>query len=407
MGRISLAIKTAETKKKAEPVSSRSTPKPPVFARVGPPGAFPLNLISALVVIFTLQWAREVLIPLVIALFIGYFLDPIVARMEKRKISRAVGTAFLLTAIVAGIGSAIYGLGDQADAILEQLPAAAQKFRQSLREGRNDREGTLNKVQKAATEIEKAAAEAANGAAPQAKPAQAARPGLDLRNYLWVGTIGLVGMALQAVMILFLVYFLLVSGDTFRRRLVKMAGPSFAQKRRTLEILDEINLQMKRFLYVQVITSLWMGVAIWLAFRWIGLENAGMWGIAAGILKSIPFLGGTAIIGGTALVGYLQFGTLSMALLIGGVSMGLKSLEGLLVSPLMTSKAGRIHTVWIFVGIFFWGWIWGVWGLLLGIPIIMVAKAVCDRIEGLRPIGELLGDERRAHSSGGERNATP
>lgn len=407
MGRISLAIKTAETKKKAEPVSSRSTPKPPVFARVGPLGAFPLNLISALVVIFTLQWAREVLIPLVIALFIGYFLDPIVARMEKRKISRAVGTAFLLTAIVAGIGSAIYGLGDQADAILEQLPAAAQKFRQSLREGRNDREGTLNKVQKAATEIEKAAAEAANGAAPQAKPAQAARPGLDLRNYLWVGTIGLVGMALQAVMILFLVYFLLVSGDTFRRRLVKMAGPSFAQKRRTLEILDEINLQMKRFLYVQVITSLWMGVAIWLAFRWIGLENAGMWGIAAGILKSIPFLGGTAIIGGTALVGYLQFGTLSMALLIGGVSMGLKSLEGLLVSPLMTSKAGRIHTVWIFVGIFFWGWIWGVWGLLLGIPIIMVAKAVCDRIEGLRPIGELLGDERRAHSSGGERNATP
>ncbi|MCG3111596.1 MAG: AI-2E family transporter [Candidatus Manganitrophus sp. SB1] len=407
MGRISLAIKTAEIKKKAEPVSSRSTPKPPVFARVGPLGAFPLNLISALVVIFTLQWAREVLIPLVIALFISYFLDPIVARMEKRKISRAVGTAFLLTAIVAGIGSAIYGLGDQADAILEQLPAASQKFRQSLREGRNDREGTLNKVQKAATEIEKAAAEAANAAAPQVKPAQAARPGLDLRNYLWVGTIGLVGMALQAVMILFLVYFLLVSGDTFRRRLVKIAGPSFSRKRRTLEILDEINLQMKRFLYVQVITSLWMGVAIWLAFRWIGLENAGMWGIAAGILKSIPFLGGTAIIGGTALVGYLQFETLSMALLIGGVSMGLKSLEGLLVSPLMTSKAGRIHTVWIFVGIFFWGWIWGVWGLLLGIPIIMVAKAVCDRIEGLQPIGELLGDERRAHSSGGERNVTP
>lgn len=407
MGRISLAIKTVEIKKTSEPVSSPSTPKPPVLAHVGPLGAFPLNLISALVVIFTLQWAREVLIPLVIALFISYFLDPIVARMEKRKISRAVGTAFLLTAIVAGIGSAIYGLGDQADAILEQLPAASQKFRQSLREGRSDREGTLNKVQKAATEIEKAAAEAANGAAPQVKPAQAARPGLDLRNYLWVGTIGLVGMALQAVMILFLVYFLLVSGDTFRRRLVKMAGPSFAKKRRTLEILDEINLQMKRFLYVQVITSLWMGVAIWLAFRWIGLENAGMWGIAAGILKSIPFLGGTAIIGGTALVGYLQFETLSMALLIGGVSMGLKSLEGLLVSPLMTSKAGRIHTVWIFAGIFFWGWIWGVWGLLLGIPIIMVAKAVCDRIEGLQPIGELLGDERGAHSSGGNRNVAP
>lgn len=332
-----------------------------------------------------------------IAVFISYILDPAVNWMEKWKIPRAAGAAVLLMTIVAGIGSAVYGLGDQADAILEQLPAATQKFRQSLREGRADQDGTLNKVQKAASEIEKTAAEATDSASSQgarqgAPQVQVTQPALNIRDYLWIGTVGLLGAAMQALMILFLAYFLLVSGDTFRRKLVKIAGPSFARKRKTLEILDEINLQMKRFMYVQLVTSLYMGVAIWIAFRWIGLENAGMWAIAAGILKSIPFIGGTAIIGGTALVGYLQFGTISMALLIGGVSMALKSLEGLLVSPLMTSKAGQIHTVWVFVGIFFWGWIWGVWGLLLGIPIIMIAKAICDRIERLKPVGELLGN---------------
>jgi len=395
--RTSPAIKTPrieQTPKRA--LSSSFKPKPNPLPPVRSIGTFPLNLIAASAAIFTLQWAREVLIPVVIAVFISYILDPLVARMEKRKISRAIGAAVLLAAIVAGTGAAIYGLGDQADAILEQLPAAAKKFRQSLREGRNDQDGTLNKVQKAASEIEKAAAEATDGApSPGAKPGatkvEVTQPALNIRDYLWVGTIGLFGAAMQAIMILFLAYFILVAGDTFRRKLVKIAGPSFGRRRTTIEILDEINLQMKRFLYVQLVTSLFMGVGIWLAFRWIGLENAGMWGIAAGILKSIPFLGGAAIIGGTALVGYLQFGTISMALLIGGISMALKILEGLLVSPLMTSKAGQIHTVWVFVAIIFWGWIWGVWGLLLGIPIVMVAKAICDRIERLKPIGELLG----------------
>ena len=355
-------------------------------------------MLAVLTILFTLQWAREILIPLVLALFIYYLLDPIVSRLEKYKIPRAIGAAFLLILIVAGLGAAAYSLGRRGEAILEELPAAAQKFRESLQEGRGDPDGTLNKVQKAASELEKAATEATdqNAASPRSKPTPAkvevTRPALNLRDYLWVGTVGVFGVVMQALLIFFLVYFLLISGNTFRRKLVKIAGPSLSEKRITVEILDEIDMQIKRFLLVQLCTTLFMGVAVWLAFRWIGLENAGMWGIVAAVLKSIPFLGGIVVIGGTALVAYLQFGTLWMALLVGGVSVLLKSLEGLLVSPLMTSKAGQIHTVWVFVGILFWGWIWGVWGLLLGIPIIMVAKAVCDRVDGLKSIGEILGD---------------
>jgi len=357
---------------------------------------FSLNLIAGLAVLFTLRQAREVLIPLVLALFISYILEPIVAWLEKGKIPRAIGAAIVLVILTAGIASMLYSFGRQGEAILEQLPEAAQKFRQSLREGGSDPDGTLNKVNKAANELQKAADEAAASASPQqpkqAPKVQVTQPALNLADYLWVGSVGVFGAAMQSLLIFFLVYFILASGNTFRRKLITIAGPSLEKKRITVEILDEINLQIKRFLWVQVYTSLFMGIAIWVAFRWIGMENAGMWGIAAGLLKSIPFIGGTVIIGATSLVGYLQFGTLSMALLIGGIVIALKSIEGLLLSPLMTSQSGQIHTVWVFVGILVWGWVWGVWGLLLGIPIIMVAKAICDRVEGLKPIGELLGN---------------
>lgn len=397
MERRTEAIKTPKIERRPEP----SPPLEPSSEPAAQSAAFrlrllPLNLIAALAIIFTLRWAREVFIPLVLALFISYTLDPIVAWMERKKIPRAIGTAVVLMIVTAGIGLMIYSLGRQGEAILEQLPEAAQKFRQSLQDGRGDPDGTLNKVNKAANELEKAANEATGGASPQPKQGppkvQVTQPALNLADYIWVGTIGVFAVTMQSLLIFFLVYFLLVSGSTFRRKLVKIAGPSLEKKKVTVEILDEINLQIKRFLWVQLYTSLFMGFAIWLAFRWIGLENAGMWGIAAGILKSIPFMGGIVIIGGTALVAYLQFGTISMALLIGGIAIALKGIEGLLLSPLMTSKTGQIHTVWIFVGILFWGWVWGVWGLLLGIPIIMVAKAVCDRVEGLKPIGELLGN---------------
>jgi len=242
--------------------------------------------------------------------------------------------------------------------------------------------------------MEKAAAEATEASSPKVKATpkvEVARPALNLRDYLWVGTVGAFGLALQALLVFFLIYSLLVAGNGFRRKLVKIAGPSLAEKRITVEILDEIETQIKRFLLVQLYTGLFTAAAVWLAFRSIGLENAGMWGIIAGVTKSIPFLGGILIIVGAALVGYLQFGTLSTAVLIMAVSIAIESVAGLLVSTWLTSKTCRIHPVWIFVGILFWGWLWGVWGMLLGIPVIMAVKTVCDRIEGLKPIGALLG----------------
>jgi predicted PurR-regulated permease PerM len=157
-------------------------------------------------------------------------------------------------------------------------------------------------------------------------------------------------------------------------------------------VLTEITGQIQRYLMVQLLISVLVGVATWLAFVWIGLENAAIWGIAAGIFKTIPYLGSIIIAAGTALVAFLQFGTVGMALTVSGVSLLVTGVEGYLLTPWLTGRACRMSALVVFVGVLFWGWLWGVWGLLLGVPIIMIIKAICDRVEDLQPIGELLGD---------------
>jgi predicted PurR-regulated permease PerM len=250
-------------------------------------------------------------------------------------------------------------------------------------------------VQKAATQLEQAANEtvAPAPAVPRGVTrVQIEKPKLNVNEYLWMGTMSAVGFAGQLAIVLFLAYFMLVSGDTFRRKLVKISGPALSKKKITLRVLDEITDQIQRYLLVQIFTNILVGVVTWLAFLWIGLEHAAIWGIAAGVFNTVPYLGPVIVTGGTALVAFLQFGTIGMALLVSGISLAITSLEGYLLTPWLIGRTGRMSPVVVFVGVLFWGWLWGVWGLLLGVPIIMIIKAVCDRVEDLAPIGELLGD---------------
>jgi predicted PurR-regulated permease PerM len=354
-----------------------------------------LAVLAVLAVVFTLHWARAVFIPLMLGVMISYALSAPVNLMQKWHIPRAIGAAVLLLAIVGGAGSAVYSLSDDAGELIETLPEAARKLRLALLKERGTSEGTMEQVQKAATLLERAASE--TGAPAPAAPSGVTRvqietPKLNVKDYLWMGTKGAIGFAGQLTMVLFLAYFIMVSGDMFRRKMVRIAGPTLSKKKITLRVLDEITGQIQRYLLVQVFTSVLVGVTTWLAFLWIGLEHAAIWGIAAGVFNTIPYLGPIIITGGTSLVAFLQFGTFSMALLVAGVSLLITSLEGNLLTPWLAGRASRMNPLVVFIAVLFWGWLWGVWGLLLGVPIIMIIKAICDRVEDLKPVGELLGD---------------
>jgi len=353
-----------------------------------------LGVLAVLGSVYTLHWASAVFIPLLLGLMLSYALSPIVNRLQRWRIPRALGAAVLLIAVIGGTGSLLYSLSDDATSLIESLPEAAQRLRLSLQDPRQAPPGTIDNVQKAAAELERAADE---GAAPDSPSRRGVtrvvieRPRFTINDYLWTGTLGLLAFIGQTAMVILITYFLLASGDTFRRKMVKLAGPRMSQKRITVEALDEITGQIQRYLLVQLFTSVIVGVATWLVFAWIGLQHAAVWGVVAAVTNLIPYLGAVIIGVGSALVGFMQFGMLDMALLIGGASFAIHSIVGYLLTPWLTSRAGRMSPVAVFVGVLAWGWLWGLWGLLLGVPILMAVKAVCDRVEDLKPVGELLG----------------
>jgi len=352
-----------------------------------------LVILAVLASLFVLHWAKAVFIPVMLGLLFSYALSPVVNWLELKRVPRWLSAAVLLLAILGAIGSTAYSLRDEASQLLESLPLAAQKFRQAvkMRDGKPD--GALENVQKAASQIEQAARESGAASAGSSRGAMRVvveTATFNVRDYLWTGTLGLLTLIGQFTVVVFLTYFLMLSGDTFRRKLIKLA-PGFSSKKITLQALHEITGQIQRYLQVQLLASALVGVLTWLALLLIGLENAAVWGIAAGVLNLVPYVGSLVTAGASGLVGFLQFGSLDMAIAVAGASLFIHMLVGNMFTPWLTSRASRLSPVAVFIGLLAWGWLWGVWGLLLGIPILMIVKSVCDRIDDLKPIGEFLG----------------
>ena len=355
-----------------------------------------LALIAALAGLLALRWAAEVVVPVLLGLTLSCALTPVVHQLTRLRIPRALAAAALLAGVVGGLASIIYTLSDEAVAMVQALPAAAQKVGRSLQGSHNQGPvAAIDKVQQAVTEIERAAQAGASATPAPGRgvaKVQIEKPKFNVKDYLWPGALGLAAAFGQALVVLFIAYFLLAMGNAFRRKLVKFAGPDFSHKKITLQTIDEINGQIQTYLLVQVATSLLVGVATWLAFLWIGVDNAAVWGVAAFVLNFIPYFGGVIVTGSSALLGFVQFGSFEMAVLVGAAALLITSIEGYFLTPWLAGRAGRMNPLAVFIGVLAWGWLWGAWGLFLGVPILMAIKAVCDRVEGLALVGELLGE---------------
>jgi len=350
-----------------------------------------LSVIAVAATMYVLQWASEVFIPIVLSVLISYALEPIVGWLMRLRLPRMLASALVVASLAGAFAYTGYALSDDAAAIVASLPDAATKLRQTMRHGQPS---ALENVKRAAQELQRTADEAAgkNPAPSGVQRVQIEQPAIDVNQYLSWGSASIIAFAGQAVLVVFFVFFLLASGDLFKRKLVKLVGPSLEKKKITVQILNEIDVQIERFLFVRVVTSVVVGVATWLAFRYIGVQNAGVWGMAAGVFNSIPYFGPVIVAAGTAVVGFLQFGTLGMAAYVSGVSLVITSIEGWLLTPWLTSKTAKTNEVAIFVGLIFWSFVWGIWGTLLAVPMLVAVKACCDRIEDLKPIGEILGE---------------
>ncbi|KIQ34603.1 permease [Variovorax paradoxus] len=353
-----------------------------------------LVVLAVLAGVFALQWGQAVFIPLMLSLLLTYALSPLVEMLHRWHLPRWIGAALILVGLFGGIGWTGYSLSGNASQLVDSLPVAAQKLGQAMRRDKGASATPLESVQQAAAQLEKAAEENSARVASRRGVARVIieRPGFNVRDYLLSGTVGLLSALGQFTLVAFLTYFALCSGDTFRRKLIKITGSSLQKKKVTVHVLDDITRNIERYLLVQILVSVVVGVTTGLAFWVIGVENAAVWGIIAAVTNLIPYIGSVIVLVAAGLVAFLQFNSLQMGILVGGVSLAIHTVIGNLLMPWLTSRTSRMNPVAVFVGVIFWGWLWGIWGLLLGIPITMVIKAICDRVEDLQPIGELLGE---------------
>ena len=352
-----------------------------------------LAIVTTVVVVFALQWAEKFFIPLLLGIIIAYTLNPLVVWLERIKIPRVVGTSIVMLAVLCGSAFVTISLRGQIQTILDQLPEAASKLSVALLNMREGQPSTMQKVQAAAREIDKATSQAADIHSTPKQPATHIvidQPAFMLGDFLREGSMGVFGFISQLTMVIILVFFLLLAGDTFKRKLVRLTGPSLSDKKITVHILDEINLSIQGYMFTLLVANVLLALLTWAALRWIGLDNAGGWAIAAGVLHVIPYLGPALIAVATGMAGFMQFESFWMALLVSGSSLAIATFVGIFVVTWMTGKLAKMNPVAVFIALLFGGWLWGVWGLLLAIPIVGIVKVVSQHIKELQPLAELL-----------------
>jgi predicted PurR-regulated permease PerM len=309
-----------------------------------------------------------------------------------RQLSRAMPRWLAAGIVVLGIGGMVvvttWLLWDDLAVFSRRLPAIVRDIRDTIQSA-SPRQGLLRQLQQAVSELERAAAPPKQ---TEATPVQIVEP-LDVQRQMMTGARTAGGYLLQGVLLLFLAYFLLASGELIKTKLVKLSGDRLSQRKVTLQMIDEISAKIARFIFYMFWSGAVVGVLTWLVFWWLGMRYAGLWGVAAGVLNCIPYFGPTVIMVASAAAALLQFQSLAMMGAVSGASVVITAIEGFLLMPIFLGQAARVNSVAVFVSVMFWGWLWGALGMLLAVPILMMLKTVADRVESLSSLSELL-DER-------------
>jgi predicted PurR-regulated permease PerM len=340
--------------------------------------SLPLTSLFVLAAFYTLYLGRSFFLPIVLAFLLSFLLSPVVRWLKKLRIPEGLGAAFVVLGLLGVLGVGVYELAAPAYEWVEQAPRNLRKLESKLR-------GLKKPVQtmsKATEQVEKIAK--VTGSREPARVAVATES-LGARMFSQA-----TDFVVNGVVMFILLYFLLASGDTFLRKLIRVL-PSLSDKKRAVGIARQIETEVSTYLVTITLINVLLGVAVWGIMSLVGLPNALLWGALAAVTNYVPYLGAILMIAVLAMVGFLTFEDLGRALMAPGAFIGLNLLESYLLTPLILGRRLTLNPVVIFLGLTFWGWIWGITGAVLAVPIMVVFKIFCDHSEPLAPVGELLG----------------
>jgi len=331
-----------------------------------------------LAVFYTIYFVRSLLLPLVLALLLSYLLRPIVRGLARIKIPPLVGAALLLLTLVGALGYGASFLAAPAAGWIEKAPYSLQQLQQRLTPFRKP----MAQVAEASGAIEKLAT---TNAAPAKTPTVEVKQH-PLTDRLYAHTSELL---VSAVTMIILLYFLLAYDGVFLAKLIKLM-PTLSDKKRAVTIAHEIEAQISRYLFTITLINISLGIAVGTAVGFLGLPNPLLWGVLVAVLNFIPYLGALTGIFCMLLGALLSFDNLGFALIFPATYLVLATIEGNFVTPFVMGRSLTLNPVLVLLSLTFWGWMWGIVGILLAVPILAAFKIFCTHLEPMEPLAEFM-----------------
>jgi predicted PurR-regulated permease PerM len=349
-----------------------------------------LNGLFVLASVYTLAIARAFLVPLAIGLMLYFLLRPPVRTLKAVRVPEPLGAALVLCALVAVAGVGFYALSGPAANWAARAPESVKRVESKLRP-------LAHRIQRLTRTAEEMGRITAATVPPSATPEVTLKePSL--------GTIFMGGMQsfLAGTVVVFaMVYFLLAEGDGLLRKIVR-AFPRLKDRKRAVAIAHEMEQQISGYLFFTTLMNVVFGAFITAVMWLLGMPNPMLWGFVAGVTKFIPYLGGLlcAVVLGMASI--VAFDDVWWALLVPAVFLAIDTVHGNVLMPLLLGKRFTLDPAVLFVGLFFWWFVWGTAGALLAVPMMSAMRIFCDHVDGLQRFGRLLGGatEPEAHVPG-------
>lgn len=369
---------TAERETLVSPLGDERWPVPPsVAAALAPRWAMVGLFVIAL--FYTVYFAAPVLIPITIAILLSILLSPAVERLQRLRLPRAVASAIIVLGALALIVGSVVTLAGPAQDWVTRLPGSFDKLQERLK-----------LIKKPIEEIQRATEQIENVTELSQKPPQR-RQIVELRRPSFAGELlsGTQRAATAVGIVIILLFFLLATGDLFLRKLVALM-PSDENKARTVDIAHSVKKDISFYLQSLTVTNLGYGVLVTCVAWALGLENALLWGSVTSILSFAPYVGPVFILILLTMASLASLTSLSAAFILPAIYLSVLLLVQNLVSPYIWGRRLSLNPVAIFISIILWGWMWGMAGALLAVPLLASFKIVADRVSALRPAAEFL-----------------
>jgi predicted PurR-regulated permease PerM len=334
-----------------------------------------LSGLFILAVFYTIYFMRSILLPIVLALLLSYLLRPIVRGLARLKIPLPVGAALILICLLALIGSGISALATPTVTWLQKAPAGLTELQRKLLPVKR----SVAQVTQATSEIEKLASTNA-----EIKTVEVKRH--PITEMFFMRTPEFIA---SAVLSLILLYFLLVYDQAFIAKLVKLL-PTFSDKKTAVAIAHDIESQISLYLFTITAINACLGLAVGTAVGLLGLRNPVMWGVMVALLNFVPYLGALTGIICMTIGAVLSFDSVGHAFVFPAIYLAFGTLEGSFITPWVMGRSLTLNPLIILISLTFWGWMWGIVGIILAVPILAAFKIFCAHIKPMEPLAEFL-----------------